>query len=424
MNAIDISKHPCFNEEVKGVCGRIHLPVAPACNIKCNYCDRKHDCVNESRPGVSSAILTPTQAVAYLDAVMARESSITVVGIAGPGDPLANPEETFGTMEAIRAAHPEMLFCLSTNGLKLPENVDRIAKVGVSHVTVTINAVDPAIGEKIYAWVRDGIVIHRGRAAAELMLSRQLEGVAALKERGIVVKVNTILIPGINDHHVEEVAKKMSSMGVDILNVMAMVPNPGTPFGELGEPTAESIHAARDVAGKYLPQMKHCQRCRADAVGLLGCDRSGEFADDLIAASRTIQLDTSNRPYVAVATREGLLVNQHLGEADSFEIYARSDRGFERVETRPSPARGGGDERWRAMAETLKDCRAVLASGFGKAPEGILTELGPTPLEMSGFIEMALKAVFEGSDLGALRVRKPKGCGKGMGCGGDGTGCG
>ena len=43
--------HPCFNAKVKGQFGRVHLPVAPKCNILCNYCNRKFDCVNESRPG-------------------------------------------------------------------------------------------------------------------------------------------------------------------------------------------------------------------------------------------------------------------------------------------------------------------------------------------------------------------------------------
>ena len=61
---LDTNLHPCFNAAVKGECGRVHLPVAPKCNILCNYCNRKFDCVNESRPGVTSAVLTPRQAVA------------------------------------------------------------------------------------------------------------------------------------------------------------------------------------------------------------------------------------------------------------------------------------------------------------------------------------------------------------------------
>jgi nitrogen fixation protein NifB len=138
----DASRHPCFNKAASGHCGRVHLPVAPKCNIRCNYCDRKHDCVNESRPGVSSAVLTPPQALAYMKEVLEREPRITVAGIAGPGDPMANWAETRHTLELLKEHYPHLLFCLSTNGLALPDHVDELAEVGATHVTVTINAVD------------------------------------------------------------------------------------------------------------------------------------------------------------------------------------------------------------------------------------------------------------------------------------------
>ncbi|MGA2223888.1 MAG: nitrogen fixation protein NifB, partial [Syntrophobacteraceae bacterium] len=87
----DFSRHPCFNAEAKGSYGRVHLPVAPQCNIRCNYCNRKYDCVNESRPGVTSAVLSPLQAARYVEKILEREPRISVAGIAGPGDPFANP---------------------------------------------------------------------------------------------------------------------------------------------------------------------------------------------------------------------------------------------------------------------------------------------------------------------------------------------
>jgi MoaA/NifB/PqqE/SkfB family radical SAM enzyme len=57
--------HPCFDVTAKHTNARVHLPVAPKCNMLCNYCSRKYDCVNESSPGVTSAILTPQQAAEY-----------------------------------------------------------------------------------------------------------------------------------------------------------------------------------------------------------------------------------------------------------------------------------------------------------------------------------------------------------------------
>ena len=65
--------HPCFNAKAHRTTGRIHLAVAPKCNIQCRYCDRKYDCANESRPGVTSAVLTPDQAMVHLEEMLTKE---------------------------------------------------------------------------------------------------------------------------------------------------------------------------------------------------------------------------------------------------------------------------------------------------------------------------------------------------------------
>jgi nitrogen fixation protein NifB len=402
---LNTDRHPCFNVKVKGECGRVHLPVAPKCNIMCNYCNRKYDCVNESRPGVTSAVLKPKQAIAYLERVLAKEPRITVAGIAGPGDPFANPQETLGSIRLIRQRFPELLLCLATNGLGLPPYLDELAELNVSHVTVTVNAVDPEIGAKIYSWVRDGKVIYRGLAAAEVLLERQLESIRGLKARGITVKVNTIIIPGVNDHHVQEVAKKMAELGVDILNCMPMYPNADTPFGDVPEPLPEQMTGIRHEAEKIIPQMHHCTRCRADAVGLLDSDRTDEFRGCLSACASAVPAP-ADRPYVAVASQEGMLVNLHLGEAPAFQIWGPKNGDFRMIEARPAPPPGGGANRWWMMAETLCDCRAVLVSGVGDTPQAILREAGVEPVVMNGFIEMALQAIYGGADLSALKGRR------------------
>ena len=402
---LNTDRHPCFNVAVKGECGRVHLPVAPKCNILCNYCNRKYDCVNESRPGVTSAVLKPRQAIAYLEKVLEAEPRITVAGIAGPGDPFANPQETLETIRLIRQRFPDLLLCLATNGLGLPPYLDELAELKVSHVTLTVNAVDPEIGSQIYSWVRDGKVIYRGLMAAEVLLERQLESIAGLKARGITVKVNTIIIPGINDHHVQEVATKMAELGVDILNCMPMYPNQDTPFGDVPEPRPEQMTGIRREAEKFLPQMHHCTRCRADAVGLLDTDRTDEFRGCLSACASQVPAP-ADRPYVAVATQEGVLVNLHLGEAAAFQVWGPKDGGFQMIEVRPAPRPGSGPDRWWVMAETLKDCRAILVSALGDTPQAVLSEAGVEPVVMNGFIEMALTAIYGGGDLSALKGRK------------------
>ena len=171
-SGIDFSKHPCFSREAHNKFGRIHLPVAPRCNIQCNFCNRKFDCMNESRPGVTSSVLKPEQAVAYLAEVVEKRPEIAVMGIAGPGDPFANPTETMETLRLTRERFPGMMLCLASNGLGIGPYIEELAIMNVSHVTITITAVDPKIGAKIYAWIRDGKMPLRGEEAAALLLER------------------------------------------------------------------------------------------------------------------------------------------------------------------------------------------------------------------------------------------------------------
>jgi nitrogen fixation protein NifB len=423
MSRPDINNHPCFNVHAKGTCGRVHLPVAPDCNIKCNYCNRKYDCVNESRPGVSSSVLTPDQAVLYLEQVLEKAPNITVAGIAGPGDAFANPKVTLETLRLIKKGFPDLLLCLATNGLNIGPYIDELAELNVSHVTMTVNAVDPEIGARIYSWVRDGKVIYRGLNAAKLLLERQLEAIATLKARGIIVKINTIVIPGINDHHVVEVARKMAELGVDIQNCMTMYPNQGTPFADIPEPDQELMNKVRSGVEEIIPQMKHCTRCRADAVGLLDDDRWSEFRQCLSDCSETYPIRSEGKPYVAVATMEGMLVNLHLGEATSFQIWGPSSGGYSLIEERQAPEKGAGVNRWYALADILSDCRAVLVSGIGETPKQALEENHILPVEMSGFIQIGLEAIYNGRNPAAFKGRR-NGCAKGAGCSGSGGGCG
>ncbi|HEY3329847.1 MAG TPA: radical SAM protein [Capsulimonadaceae bacterium] len=411
--------HPCFDPNARHLYGRIHLPVAPKCNVQCNYCNRKFDCASESRPGVSSAVLKPFQAVAYLEAALAIQPNIAVVGIAGPGDPFANPTETMETLRLVREKYPNILLCVSSNGLGIGPYIDELAALDVSHVTLTINAIDPEIGANVYAWLREDKVVHRGVEAAALLLEKQMEALKALKKHGITVKINSIIVPGVNDRHIPEVARVTAELGADIMNCVPLMPVEGTPFGALSEPDGGTIARVRIQSRQYIHQMAHCTRCRADAAGMLGEAQSPEFDGMLREYSLLGELDGSSRPYVAAASHEGLLVNQHLGEAETFLIFDDVDGKYACIERRKAPPKGGGEQRWRDMAALLSDCRAVLVSAVGSVPREILGQAGVQVLDMSGMIQDGLDVFFRKEDPRALKRHSGKACpggGAGGGC--------
>ncbi len=420
---MDLSTHPCFDDAARHKYGRIHLPVAPSCNVQCNFCDRRFDCLNESRPGVTSVVLTPDRVLEYLRESLRRDPRIAVVGIAGPGDPFADPEATLETLRLVRREYPEMLLCVASNGLNVPAYVHELGELAVSHMTLTVNAVDPSIGARIYAWIRDDRRPFRGQTAANILLDRQLQAIRGLKECGVLVKINSILIPGVNDHHMPEVARVTSEAGADILNCIPLYPVAGTPFGELDAPSDELVVEVRRRAADFLPQMHHCTRCRADAAGLLGEDLSVEQIDRLAQAAGHRFEDTSSRPYVAVATMEGMLVNMHLGEAGRLAVYGPCDEGYELIDTRLTPPVGGGSDRWTQLGDVLGDCRALLVSSAGEKPRRALSERGIQVVLMEGLIEEGLDAIYSGQELRAP-LRRSHRCGAGAACAGDGMGCG
>jgi nitrogen fixation protein NifB len=433
-----IANHPCYSADAHQYYARMHVAVAPSCNIQCNYCNRKFDCANESRPGVTSSLLTPEQALAKVKYVASQIKQMSVLGIAGPGDPLANPRRTFRTLDLVARDCPDIKLCLSTNGLLLPDYADRIADLNVDHVTITINMIDPSVGERIYPWVALRGKRYTGKDAARVLSERQLEGLQALTERKILCKVNSVMIPGINDDHLVEISRTVKGMGAFLHNVMPLVsaPEHGTVFGLTGVrgPTPQELKALQDRCegddGAEMNMMRHCRQCRADAVGLLGEDRGEEFGperflgaetaydiegrrqahaeierwrEEVRAAGETLRIASggTGRPdqvvLVAVATKGSGVVNQHFGRAEEFWIYEAGAGWARLVQTRSvaryceGPSECGEEESvLEKTVRLLSDCAAVLCSKIGPGPREALDAAGIEAVEVYDLIEQAV----------------------------------
>ena len=257
--------HPCFNEKMHDKVGRAHVPVAPKCNIFCNFCTR--DINNEEdRPGVTSCIMKPDDAIAHIDDVTA-DGPISVVGVAGPGDSLAN-EETFEFFEKMAEKHPDLIKCMSTNGLLLPKYADRLAELGVNSVTVTINAIDPDIAVDIYSFIKYEGKVYKDYDAVKILIQNQLDGVEKAAANGMVVKVNSVLIPGLNDEHIVEIAKEVKNRGASLMNILPLIP-----LGKMknySRPDCSMMESVREQVEEIIPVFRACTQCRADAYGIPG----------------------------------------------------------------------------------------------------------------------------------------------------------
>ena len=455
-----VHNHPCYSEEAHHYYARMHVAVAPACNIQCHYCNRKYDCANESRPGVVSELLTPDQAVKKVMTVAANIPQMTVLGIAGPGDPLANPERTFDTFRQLTEKAPDIKLCVSTNGLALPEQVEELSKHNIDHVTITINCVDPDVGAKIYPWIFWKNRRIYGRKAAEILIAQQQKGLEMLTARGILVKVNSVMIPGVNDKHLEEVSKVVKAKGAFLHNVMPLIAEAehGTFFGVMGQrgPTHDELQTLQDACSGDMNMMRHCRQCRADAVGLLGEDRGDEFTMDkieamdvdyaeamvkraevhaAIEATLAAKEQKKNETFVslaslgmpkketravlmAVATAGGGVINQHFGHAREFLIYEANSHDVRFISHRKTDLYCSGDETCgdgesvlQKTINALKGCEVVLCSKIGYEPWGMLEEAGimPNGEHAMEAIEEAVAAVYrEMADKGLLDKKPEK----------------
>ena len=259
-----VRQHPCFDEQAHREMGRIHLAVAPHCNIRCRFCERRV-CANLTmqHPGWARQLLAPQEAAEHIRRLVQGRTERFVIGVAGPGEPLAN-EETFEALDLVHRAFPEMKKCVSTNGLLLERELHRLIGAGIVAVTVTVNAVDSAVGERIYAWARHEGVLYRGREAAALLIESQTRGIQAALRAGLAVKANTVLIPGVNDGHVRAVAHRLRALGVHRMNIMPLIP--GGQMGDRRAPSCEELGQARAECARFIPQIWHCEQCRADVV--------------------------------------------------------------------------------------------------------------------------------------------------------------
>jgi len=412
-----VKDHPCYSEEAHHYFARMHVAVAPACNIQCNYCNRKYDCANESRPGVTSEKLTPEQAARKVLAVAAKVPQLSVLGIAGPGDSMYDWRKTFETFRAVEKSLPDLKFCVSTNGLAMPDHVDALADHNIDHVTITINMIDPEIGARIYPWIFFNGRRHTGVEAATILHQRQMESLERLTAKGILVKVNSVMIPGINDQHLLEVNAAIKARGAFLHNVMPLISDPahGTAFGLGGQrgPNPAELKELQDRLAGGANLMRHCRQCRADAVGMLGEDLSQDFTLDKLPEAPAAYDPEPRRLYrevvereradrnkavasasaelaeavpeaptklVAVCTKGGGRINQHFGHAKEFQVFEVDAHGVRFSGHRKADnycvGGYGDDDKLDIVLAALDGIDTVFVAKIGRCPKDDLKKAG------------------------------------------------
>lgn len=249
--------HPCFNERCISSVKRLHLPVAPKCNIHCNFCDRQISCTNLKKPGITKRILKSCEVKDYIKTV---DKNFCIFGIAGPGEALFN-DATFEVLDILK----DYKTCICTNGLLLEEKIEELIKLNLNYLSITINSLAYEIAEKIYDFVNYDGKIYKGKKASELLINKQISGLKKASKYDIKLKVNTVYIPGVNDSQIIPISKLCKSYNIEIMNIIPVMSEKFT-FGDVNN----KVQELRKEASIYIAQKEHCARCRADAYGYIG----------------------------------------------------------------------------------------------------------------------------------------------------------
>lgn len=328
--------------------------------------------------------LLPAEAMRVLETELARRPHLEMVGISGPGDPLAVPDTLFSVLGSVRRRSPRLRLGLRTLGFGSARFAAQLAKAGVDYVELVCNGVKAEILEKLYAWIRPGLKTLPLADAVQLLIREQKNGVAALRYQGISVQVVTMLYPGCNVDHVRSIAERMREYGANALSLLPFAPEPGAevvlpPLSE-GE-LSQTIR----VAGDVLPLRKPL---------LLGIDPVCRAEDrDKTNLPRPDQA----RPHVAVTSSDGVEVDLHLGAAEQVLVYGPREDGLVcLLEVRPAPKAGSGQQRWQELATALHDCCALLTLRAGEAPQSLLADRGIRIVQTSGQIAPLIDTLYGG----------------------------
>ena len=102
---------------------------------------------------------------------------------------------------------------------------------------------------------------------------------------------------------------------------------------------------------------------------------------------------------IAVASSDGIVVNQHFGKADTFYIYGMDDSGtYSLQETRNTqPVCQAGNHNEHALYENIKrftDCKYILVSRIGNGAANLAEKAGIIPVELPGMIEESIEKLI------------------------------
>ncbi len=176
----------------------LRISVTDRCNFRCRYC-------------MPVEVFGPGYAFMPKDELLTFEEIITLVSTLVPlgigkirltgGEPLMRRgiEDLVALLAAVEGVKD---IAITTNGVLLAHHAEALALAGLNRVTVSLDALDPAIFARM-----------NGVGAK---VDRVLAGISAAQAFGLPVKVNSVIQRGVNEGEILPLARWAKSAGVDL----------------------------------------------------------------------------------------------------------------------------------------------------------------------------------------------------------------
>jgi cyclic pyranopterin phosphate synthase len=161
----------------------LRLSVTDRCNLRCRYC----------MPADGIPLLPHGEILSYEELFLVARAAVSLgiekIRVTG-GEPLVR-KGILGFLSRLARIPRLRQLVLTTNGLFLEEMAEPLRNAGVQRLNISVDSLDPRNFRKI---------TRRGD------LPRVLSGIAAAERAGFPIKLNMVVIRGVNDHEVSDFA--------------------------------------------------------------------------------------------------------------------------------------------------------------------------------------------------------------------------
>ena len=309
----------------------LRVSLTDRCNLRCTYCMPEEGLQWLARP----ELLTDDEIVRLV------RIAVTLLGVREVrftgGEPLLRPG-LVGIVERCAALEPRPRLSLTTNGIGLERTAAALREAGLDRVNVSLDTLDPGVFERMT----------RRRRHADV-----LRGLAAARAAGLApVKVNAVLMPGLNDTEAPDLLSWAMEHGYELrfIEQMPLDPQHGWDRGTMVD--ADEI---LEVLGR-----SH----RLTPVEVRGSAPAEEFLVDGGPATVGV-VGSVSRPFCAACDRLRLTADGQVRNC----LFARDESDLR------APLRDGASD--DELAERLRIAVAGKKKGHGIDDPSFIRPLRP-----------------------------------------------